>query len=437
MAMRVEIEAEPAAVEGRERCAGLDVHRSTIVVCVTSPVGGGRLKKVWNEFPTTSAGLVRLAEWLAELEVSHVAMEATGVYWMPVYAALEKAGVFDLTLVNAHHAKALRKRKTDIKDAQWLAYLVRHDLVNKSFVPAQPFRDLRELTRYRRKLVEAQASERRRLIKLLESADIKLAGVISDIFGVSGRAILCALIAGGQSPFDMAKLARGQLRRKRPQIIDAVSVEVSEHRRAILAMQLARVEAAEADIAKIDEMIAHHLEPYQEFVERLVSIAGIDWIIAAIVIAEIGTDLSSFPTVQHFAAWIGVCPGNNESAGKRTPIGARKGNPYLVTALCNAATSAARTRGSFFKATYHRIKSHRGGGRAALAVAHKIAIAIYYMFTRKTSFRDLGEHHHEARHAQRSVNRYLRGLKRLGYTVILQPQTAPTPQQTQAIANPA
>jgi len=437
MAVRVEIEAEAAAVEGRERCAGLDVHRSTIVVCATAPVGGGRLKKVWNEFPTISAGLVRLVEWLAELGVTHVALEATGVYWMPVYAALEKAGRFDLTLVNPHHAKALRKRKTDVKDAEWLAYLVRHDLVNKSFVPAQPFRDLRELTRYRRKLVEAQSSERRRLIKLLESADVKLAEVLSDVFGVSGRAILCALIAGEQSPIEMAKLACGKLRRKRPQIIDALSVEVTEHRRVILAMQLGLVEEVEARIAQLDKMITHHLEPYREAVERLKSVAGIDWVIAATIIAEIGTDLSAFPTVQHFAAWIGVCPGNNESAGKRKPIGARKGNPYLVTALCNAATSAARTRGSFFKSAYHRIKSHRGGGRAALAVAHKIAIAIYFMFTRKTSFRDLGEHYHHTRHAQRSVKRHVKSLERLGYTVTLHAHRHQPHQSGQPIANPA
>ena len=198
MAIRVEIDDRPAAAVERQCCAGLDVHRSTVVVCVTLPMGGGRLKKVWNEFRTIAAGLAQLSAWLAEQGVSHVAMEATGVYWMPVYAALERAGGFDLTVVNPQHAKALRKRKTDIKDAEWLAYLVRHDLVNKSFVPAKPFRDLRDLTRYRRTLVETQSSERRRLIKLLEAAGVKLAEVLSDVFGVSGRRILRAVCAKRQ-----------------------------------------------------------------------------------------------------------------------------------------------------------------------------------------------------------------------------------------------
>ena len=421
MTMVIEEEEAAALPAVRERCAGLDVHRSTIVACATFPLGGGRLKKMWNEFATTAAGLAHLAAWLKELGVTHVGMEATGVYWMPVYAVLEAAGCFDITVVNPHHAKALRKRKTDIKDAEWLAYLVRHDLVNKSFVPAKPFRDLRDLTRYRRSLVEAQASERRRLIKLLEAADIKLAGVMSDVFGVSGRAILRVLISGGQSAAEMAKLARGHLRKKRPQLVEALSVDVDAHRRQLLAIQLARVEAAETDIGVLDKQIAAHLAPYQDHVALLTTVPGVDWVTAAIIIAEIGVDLSSFPTVGQFAAWIGVCPGNNESAGKSKAIGARRGNPYLTAALCNAATSAARRRGSFFKAAYHRLKSRRGSGRAALAIAHKLATAVYHMFTRGTPFHDLGEAHHDTKHVRRSARRYVERLERLGFTVILQP----------------
>ena len=419
--MVIEEEDAPAPAVARERCAGLDVHRSMIVVCATFPLGGGRLKKMWNEFATTAAGLAQLAAWLKELGVTHVGMEATGVYWMPVYAVLEAAGCFDITLVNPHHAKALRKRKTDIKDAEWLAYLVRHDQVNKSFVPAKPFRDLRDLTRYRRSLVEAQSSERRRLIKLLEAADIKLAGVMSDVFGVSGRAILRALITGGQSPAEMAKLARGHLRKKRPQLVEALSADLDEHRRQMLAIQLARVEAAEGDIAVLDKQIAARLEPYKDHVALLITVPGIDWLTAAVIIAEVGVDLSAFPTVGHFAAWIGVCPGNNESAGRSKAIGARKGNPYLTTALCNAAIAATRRRGSYFKDAYHRLKSRRGGGRAALAIAHKLAIAIYHMFTRGTPFRDLGEAHLDTRHARRSAQRYVQRLQSLGFKVILEP----------------
>jgi transposase len=419
MAMRIEETTAPT-VE-RERCAGLDVHRSTVVCCATFPLGGGRLRKVWNEFATTAAGLRQLVAWLETAGVTHVGMEATGVYWMPVYAVLERAGAFDLTVVNPQHAKALRKRKTDMKDAEWLAYLIRHDQVNKSFVPAKPFRDLRDLTRYRSTLVRAQASERRRLIKLLEAADIKLAAVMSDVFGVSGRAILRALIAGGQTAAEMAKLARGHLRKKRPQLIEALSVEVDDHRRHLWAMQLARVEAAETDIATLDKTIAAHLAPYSDHVALLVTIPGVDAIGAAIIIAELGIDLTAFPTVRHLAAWIGVCPGNNESAGKTKPIGARNGNPYLTTALCNAAISASRKRGSFFKAAYHRIKSRRGGGRAALAVAHKLTIAIYHMFATGTVFKDLGEAHHDKRDIQRTAKRYIHRLNRLGFDVTLRP----------------
>jgi|SoimicmetaTmtLPB_FD_contig_51_2831794_length_1993_multi_2_in_0_out_0_2 transposase len=421
MTMLIEEEETPAPAAVRERCAGLDVHRSTIVACATFPLAGGRLKKMWKEFATTAPGLGLLVAWLKELGVTYVGMEATGVYWMPVYAALEVAGGFDLTVVNPHHAKALRKRKTDVKDAEWLAYLVRHDQVNKSFVPAKPFRDLRDLTRYRRSLVEAQSSERRRLIKLLEAADIKLAGVMSDVFGVSGRAILRALISGGHSPAEMAKLARGKLRKKRPLLIEALSVDLDGHRRGLLAMQLARVEAAEADIAVLDQQIATLLAPYKDYVELLTTVPGIDWLTAVIIIAEVGVDLSAFPTDRHFAAWIGVAPGNNESAGRAKPIGARKGNPYLTTALCNAATSAARRHGSFFKATYHRLKSRRGGGRATLAVAHKVAIAVYHILTDGTPFRDLGEGHHDTKNVRRTAGRYVQRLQRLGFVVTLQP----------------
>ena len=397
------------------------VGRSPLDGCGVRDAGGGRLTKMWRDFRTISAGLTELAAWLVEQGVTHVAMEATGVYWMPVYAALERAGGFDLTVVNPHQAKAFRKRKTDIKDAEWLAYLVRHDLVNKSFVPAKPFRDLRDLTRYRRTLMETQASERRRLIKLLEAVGVKLAEVLSDVFGVSGRRILGALIAGGQSPLEMAEFAIGQLRRKRTPIIDALSVEIEEHRRRLLAIQLARVEEAEANIDAVDKMIKDRMAPYDEHLGLFVGVPGIDWVTAATVIAEVGIDLSCFPTVNHFAAWRGVCPGNNESAGKKTPIGARKGNPYLVTALCNAATSAARTRGSFFKGAYHRIKRKRGGGRATLAVAHRLAIAIYHMITKKTAFHDLGEHHNRTRDKRRAAKQCVRRLKKLGFAVILQP----------------
>jgi len=415
------------------RCAGLDVHRSVIVACALLGEEHRRIRKVRGEFVSTRAGLERLLAWLCELGVTHVGMESTGVYWMPVYAVLEAAGGFQLTVVNAQHAKAIRGRKTDRKDAEWLGELVRHGLIRGSFVPPQPIRDLRDLTRYRRTLVETQGSERRRLIKLLEMADIKLTGVICDIFGVSGRAILRALIAGGQTAAEMSKLVRGSLRRKRGQLIDALAGELAEHRRQMLALQLARVEADEADIAALDRQIAEHLKPYAAQMARLMTIPGIDWVVAATVIAEVGPDMSVFPSAGHLAAWAGVCPGNNESAGKRKPAGARSGNPYLKTALCNAAIAASRKRGSFFKAKYHKLKSRRGGGRAALAIGHKLLVCIYHMLSTNSPYRELGEDYFDKRDTQRAARRYVRRLRDLGFAVTLQPTAALQPAEANAL----
>jgi transposase len=401
-------------------CAGLDVHRSMITACALLSDERGRARQVKSQFVTTRAGLERLATWLRGLGVTVVGMESTGVYWMPVFAVLEAAGGFQLLVLNPEHVKGIKGRKSDMKDAEWLADLIRHGLVRGSFVPPKPIRELRDLTRYRRTLVENQGSERRRLIKLLEAADIKLAGVVSDIFGVSGRAILRALIEGGHSAVEMSKLLRGRLRQKRGLVIDALAGGLAEHQRDILAMQLARVEADEADIAALDRLIDDRLVPYAPQMALLMTIPGIDRVVAATVIAEIGVDMSVFPSHRHLAAWGGTCPGNHESAGKRKPIGARKGNLYLKTALCNAATAASRKRGSFFKAKYHKLKSRRGGGRAALAIAHKLLVCIYHMLSGNTSYRELGENYFDLRDTQRAARRYVRRLQDLGFSVILQ-----------------
>ena len=407
-----------------ERCAGLDVHRSSIVGCVMTSAGGGRTKKVAATFATTAAGLGRLVGWLREHAVSAVGMESTGVYWMPLYATLEAAGGFEVIVANPNAIKGTKGRKTDMNDAERLAGLVRVGSLASSFVPPKPIRDLRDLTRYRRTLVETQASERRRLIKLLEASNVKLAGVLSDVLGVCGRAILRALIAGEQPPAEMVKLARGRLRQKRPQLFDALAGRLDPHHRNILAMQLARVEAAEADIKALDAHIAEHLAPYGCQLELLRAIPGIDWVVAATIIAEVGIDMTVFPTARHLAAWAGVCPGNHESAGKRKPTGARSGNAYLKTALCNAATSAARKTGSYFKDKYHKLKSRRGGGRAAMAIAHKLLVIAYHILSDGTAYRELGETYLDKRNAQRSANRYVRRLESLGFVVTLAPAPA-------------
>jgi transposase len=314
-------------------------------------------------------------------------MESTGVYWRPVYTVLE--GHVELIVGNARHIRNVPGRKTDVKDAGWLADLVRHGLIAKSFVPPRPLRELRGLLRYRRKLVESQAAERNRLLRLLETANIKLASVASDVFGVSGQAMLKALIAGNASADEMAGLAKGQLRRKHDDLVLALEGRVEQHHRFLLSLQLRRLEAAEQDIEALDLCIAERLEPYSLRHALLMQIPGVDWVVAAALIAEIGVDMSVFPGVYHLAAWAGVCPGNHESAGKQKSGRSRKGNVHLRTMLVGAAISASRTKGSYLKNKFYRLKARRGALRAALAIAHKILAAAYHMLAKGLGYRDL------------------------------------------------
>src|SRR6476646_8515405 len=308
-----------------ERCCGLDVHQETVVAGLLIGTAGARARKQVRTFRTVRRELEALRDWLTAAGVTHVGMESTGVYWRPVYAVLE--GHVELIVGNARHIRNVPGRKTDVKDAEWIADLVRHGLIARSFVPPPPLRELRELVRYRRKLIEAQAAERNRLLRLLETANIKLASVMSDVFGVSGRAMLKSLIAGSAAPEEMAALARGQLRRKRAALIEALTGGIEEHHRFLLAMQLGRIEAIEADIAALDARIAERLLPYSAEMALLMTIPGVNWLVGAVIIAEIGTDMSVFLSVHHLAAWAGVCPGSYESAGKqksgRAPVGQR------------------------------------------------------------------------------------------------------------------
>jgi transposase len=346
-------------------------------------------------------------------------MESTGIYWRPVYAVLE--GHVELIVGNARHIRNVPGRKTDVKDAEWIADLVRHGLIAKSFVPPAPLRELRELLRYRRKLIEAQAAERNRLLRLLETANIKLASVMSDVFGVSGRAMLKALIAGSAAPEEMAALARGQLRRKHAALIEALTGGIEEHHRFLLAMQLGRIEAIKADITALDARIGDRLLPYGAEMALLMTIPGVNWLVAAVIIAEIGTDMSVFLSVHHLAAWAGVCPGSYESAGKQKSGRARKGNVHLRTILVGAAISAARTKGSYLRDKFHRLKARRGVLRAALAIAHKIVVAAYHMLARGLAYRDLGDAYLDQIGQRRTVANLKRRLERLGYQVTLEP----------------
>jgi transposase len=405
-----------------ERGCGLDVHQATVVACLLTGPPGRRPRKEIRTFRTLTASLREMRDWLRENGCTHIAMESTGIYWQPVYAVLDEE--FALVVGNAHHIKNVPGRKTDVKDSEWIANLLRHGLIRSSFVPAKPVRELRDLLRYRRKLVDARAAERNRLLKLLETANIKLSSVASDVFGVSGMAMLQALIAGTATPSEMAGLARGRLRHKLAELELALEGCIEDHHRYLLGMQLRRIEAAEHDIEELDARITVKLEPYDEQHQRLMQIPGVDWFVAAVIIAELGVDMAVFPSAAHAAAWAGMCPGNYESAGKRSGGKSRKGNRHLKTALVAAAVAASRKAGSYLKDKYFRLRARRGPLRAAVAVGRKILIAAYHMLATGTAFKDLGADHLDKAYRQRATRTLVRRLNRLGYKVALIPAQA-------------
>jgi transposase len=409
-----------------ERCCGLDVHQASVVACLLVSGAGKRPRKQVRSFGTMMGDLLALRDWLIEEGCTHVAMESTGVYWMPVYSALE--GAFTLIVGNATHIKNVPGRKTDVKDSEWLADLCRHGLIRPSFVPPPALRELRDLTRYRRKLVESHTTEGNRLHRLLETANIKITSVLSELLGVSGRLMLRALIDGSSTPAQMANLAKRRLRKKMAQLERALEGRVTEHHRFLLGMQLDRVEQVERDIAKLDERINAQMTPYQEQLAHLMQIPGVDWVVATTIIAELGVDMSVFPTAQHAAAWTGVCPGNNESGGRRKRQPARRGNVHLTTALVQAAVCASRTKGSYLKEKYWRLAARRGPNRAAMAVAHKILVAAYHMLARGIAYHDLGGGYLDKLSAGRTTTALVKRLEKLGFKVTLE-QLQETPDQ--------
>jgi transposase len=405
-----------------ERCAGLDVHQASVVCCVLIGAPGRKARKLLRRFGTTMRELEALKAWLVEHGVTHVGMESTGVYWKPVYAVLE--GHFELIVGNAHHIKNVPGRKTDVKDAEWIAQLVRHGLVRKSFVPPPAIRDLRELVRCRRTLIETRTAVRNRVLKLLEGANIKLSGVASDAFGVSGRAMLEALAAGATDAAGMAGLARGRMRRKAAELEAALEGRLREHQRFLLAMHLRQLEAIERDLEALDARIEAQLEPFRAQRELLMRIPGVDRVTAAVIIAEIGIDMAVFATARRLAAWAGVAPGNYESAGRPKGAAVRRGNVFLKAALFAAASAAVRTKGSYYRDKYHRLRARRGPVRALLAIAHKLLLAAFHLLATGEPFRDLGEGYLDQITRKRSTARLVQRLSSLGYEVMLVPKAA-------------
>jgi transposase len=404
------------------RCCGLDVHKRSVVACLLVPGPQGTPTKEIRTFGTMTHDLLALSDWLRAAGCTHVAMESTGVFWKPIYNLLE--GQFELLVVNAQHIKAVPGRKTDVRDAEWIADLLRHGLLRPSFIPARPQRELRELTRYRTTLVNERANEVNRLQKVLEGANIKLASVATDILGKSGHDILAALVGGSSDAAALAQLARGRLREKIPQLEQALAGQFSAHQRFLIAQQLAHIDFLDASLERVSAEIAERLRPFEVPLERLQTIAGVGRRTAEVLLAEIGSDLTRFPSAGHLASWAGLCPGNDESAGKRRSGRTRTGSPWLRTALVEAAQAAARTKDTYLAAQYRRLAARRGAKRAAVAVAHSILVVVYALLTREQeSYHDLGGQYFDERDRLAVQRRLVHRLEALGYTVLLEPTT--------------
>ena len=405
-----------------EWSCGIDTHQKNVVACTVVPGADGQAEKETRSYGTMTEELVELRVWLKEKGVTHVAMESTGVYWKPVYNVLE--GEFEILVVNADHIKKWAGRKTDVQDAEWIADLLRHGLLKGSFIPSTLQRELRDLTRYRTRLGDERTREVNRLHKVLEDANIKLGSVASNIMGVSGRAILAELVAGQNDPVLMAELARGRLRDKQDLLVKALSGAIRPHHRFMLAQHLSHIDYLDEAIARLDEEVAQKMRPFDDALAIWDTLPGINRRVAEIIVAEIGADLKPFEDAPHLASWAGMCPGNNESAGKRRSGKTRKGSKWLRRALIEAAHGAAHKKNSYFQAQYHRIVSRRGKPRAAVAVGHSLLVTGYYLITRRQPYQDLGSIYFDERNREAVKRRAVRRLEQLGFQVQLTPTVA-------------
>jgi transposase len=400
-------------------CAGLDVHKKVVVAAILVE---GRPKEI-RSFGTMTADLLELSDWLMGCGVTHAAMESTGEYWKPIFNILENN--FEVLLVNAQHISKVPGRKTDVSDAEWIADLLRHGLLTASFIPPVGQRELRELTRFRSTFVKERATLVNRVQKVLESANIKLSSVASDVVGVSGRAILEAIIAGNATPDQMAELSKGKLRNKREELSRALEGRVKHHHRFVLTELLSQIDSLEETIARFDQEIVEYCRPFEEAVALLDTIPGVARQTAENIVAEIGTDMSRFPSANHLASWAGVAPGNNESAGKKRSGRTRQGNKPLGVVLNQAAHAAAHTKDTYLSAQYHRLAGRRGKKRALVAVAHSILVISYFMIKRHVPYCDLGSDFFDKRRPETTAKKLVSRLEHLGYQVSLQQLSIP------------
>ncbi len=438
-----------------ERCAGLDVHKKNVKACVALPGGGGKRRKETRTYLRMTQDVLEMRDWLKEQGCTHIAMEATGVYWKPIYNLLESD--FEILVVNAHHIKTVPGRKTDVKDAEWIADLLSHGLLTASFIPGAPQRELRDLTRYRGKLVEERAREVNRIQKTLEDTNLKLGDVVSDVMGKASQMILHAVVDGETDPGRLADFAAGRVRANRETLERALTGKVTAHHRFLLGEHLRQIEHLDEAIERISEEIARRLTPpeppdppkeeenrpasqkeaspasspssaalsdvqnWQHAVEVIDQITGISQRIAEGLLAEIGVNMKQFPSAKHLASWVGVCPGNHESAGKRLSGKTRKGNPYARQLLIQAAHAASHSKNTYLSAQYHRIAARRGAKKAAVAVGHSILVIIYHLLSEGRTYQDLGSTYFDERDRELVQKRLVRRLERMGYQVELQP----------------
>jgi len=396
------------------KCAGLDVHRDTVVACARIAAEGAVVQDV-RTFGATTKELMALSEWLTDHDVTHVAMEATGVYWQPVWHILE--GSFELVLANAMHIKNVPGRKTDVNDATWIADLLAHGLIRGSFVPPAPVQDLRMLTRTRKQLVRERASHVQRVDKILQDANLKLGSVLTDIMGQSGRAILDAIVQGETDPAKLVLLVTKRVKASRDKITEALRGKVTPNHRFLLKLHLGQADALQAAIEEIDREVGERLDPFRVSATRLTQIPGISDVVAAAIVSEIGVDMSRFKTSAHLISWAGLCPKNDESAGKRRSTRLRKGAPWLKTLLVQSAWCATRAKTTYLQAQFLRIKARRGPKKAIMAVAASILTASYHMLKNGVDYHDLGSNHFSGADKTKSVNRLLRKIENLGFEV--------------------
>jgi transposase len=406
-----------------ERCAGLDVHKASVTATVRVPdPAGGRLQQT-RSFRATTAGLVLLGDWLASFGVTVVGMESTGVYWRPVYYLLEDD--FQCWLLNAAHLRNVPGRKTDVADSVWICQLVEHGLVRPSFVPPKPIRELRDLTRYRKALIQERTREAQRLQKVLEDAGIKLGTVASDTLGVSGRAMLDALVSGTHDSAVLAELARGRLRAKLPALREALEGRFRAHHALLLGELLAHLDYLDEAVERLSTQVARVVAPFSPLLALLITIPGVSRRTAEVILAEIGIDMGQFPSAGHLASWAGICPGNNESAGKHRAGTTRKGSRWLRVALIEAANAAARGKGTYLASQYARLKGRRGHKKAIVAVAHSILVIAWHLLSTGQPYSDLGADWFLQRHSSQAYrNRLVRQLERMGHKVTLEPADA-------------